>query len=301
MSHSDILANTSRGWNRDPAGVAIGTARTGLSAALWTHDSDDVQEVDNGGAPLDFHVISIQRSRQYAEVFKDGTHKFTRSIQPGTVSWMEAGVRPRAVHRGRWQVLHLYLPPALLNAYSEESGSLAPEMRDPECSHDDVIASIGSQILSEMHTQQPLSRLRIDALGQDLAIQLLRRWSNLAGTGKVERSLARGGLAPWQVKRVGEYLEANLASDVSLSELAGIAHLSPAHFCRAYKESTGKTPIQALIVARVERAEALLRDRDLPVIEVAAAVGYEQPGKFARVFRRATGLTPTEWRRERRS
>lgn len=41
----DILANTARGWNRDPAGVALGTERTGVSAALWTHDVDDVQEV----------------------------------------------------------------------------------------------------------------------------------------------------------------------------------------------------------------------------------------------------------------
>jgi hypothetical protein len=62
----DVLADMAGGWNRDPAGVALGTERAGVSAALWMHGGDDVREVDNGGTPLDVHVISLQFSLRRA-------------------------------------------------------------------------------------------------------------------------------------------------------------------------------------------------------------------------------------------
>ena len=52
----------------------------------------------------------------------------------------------------------------------------------------------------------------------------------------------RGGLAPWQVRRTTEYLRDNLARDVTLSELAAVAKLSPFHFARAFKASLGMPP-----------------------------------------------------------
>lgn len=106
-----------------------------------------------------------------------------------------------------------------------------------------------------------------------------------------------GGLAPWALNRVFAHLEASLAETVSLAELAALARLSPYHFSRAFKVSTGLPPHRWVQVRRVERAKALLAERDVSVLVVAAAVGYDNPGHFARIFRREAGMTPRDYRR----
>ncbi len=108
---------------------------------------------------------------------------------------------------------------------------------------------------------------------------------------------ARGGLAGWQVRRVTDYLEAHAATDIRLSVLAGLVDLSDFHFCRAFRVSTGVSPSTYVQRLRIERAKRLLSASSLPVIDVAAAVGYGSPAHFARIFRRETGVSPRDWRR----
>jgi AraC family transcriptional regulator len=300
MSAPDILANMSRGWNRDPAGVALGTERTGVSAALWTHDQDDVQEV--WADPDDVHnIVAIQLSSPFAEVRFDGRVAFADQVPRGGLQIVAAGVRPFMVTRGRWQVLHLYLPQKLISDLAEAEGPAGrPELTDPRCTADPIVQRIGREVLAEMRVDQPLSRLRIDTLGQDLAIQLLRRHSNLAGTRALSRQSARGGLAPWQVRRTTEFLAGNLAEEVGLEALAALAQLSPFHFARAFKRSTGLPPHRYQLRLRLERAQALLTGSDLPVTEIAARVGYDAPQTLARLFQRELGVSPTEYRRQHR-
>jgi AraC family transcriptional regulator len=125
----------------------------------------------------------------------------------------------------------------------------------------------------------------------------------LAELGSLDRQVevSKGGLAPWQVKRVTEHLEANLAGDVSLAELAALVRLSSFHFCRAFRQSTGLPPQAWQRRLRCERAQELLLATDLSIGEIAVAVGYETPQAFARMFRAETGAAPTDWRRERRA
>lgn len=128
------------------------------------------------------------------------------------------------------------------------------------------------------------------------ALQLL---AILARTADRELPLAKGGLAPWAERRVRDYLHAHFARDLSLAELAALAGLSPFHFTRMFKQSTGIPPYAYLRRLRVAEACRLLEAGDLPVIEVAAQVGYETPQAFARMFRAETGTSPSQWRRLR--
>jgi AraC family transcriptional regulator len=113
-------------------------------------------------------------------------------------------------------------------------------------------------------------------------------------------ALARGGLAAWQVKRVCDYLLAHLDEDVSLDVLARLLDLSPAHFCRAFKQSTGLPPHAWLLQRRIERAQELMAAHPrMGLTEVAQSVGYGGQSAFGTAFRRVTGTTPSAWRRER--
>jgi transcriptional regulator GlxA family with amidase domain len=111
------------------------------------------------------------------------------------------------------------------------------------------------------------------------------------------KNRCRGGLAPAQVRRAIEAMEASLAAGVSLAELAATAGLSTPHFCRAFRQSTGLPPHRYQIALRIERAQQRLALGRESVADVAAAVGYGDPAYFSRLFRDQVGVSPSAWRR----
>jgi AraC family transcriptional regulator len=114
------------------------------------------------------------------------------------------------------------------------------------------------------------------------------------GDGKV--ALAQGGLAPWQEKRSRELLEAAVDREVSLADVARACSLSPGHFARAFRKSTGESPHRWLLKRRVVRAQCLLLDTTLPLAEIAIASGFADQSHLTKVFRRFTGSSPRIWR-----
>jgi transcriptional regulator of acetoin/glycerol metabolism len=107
---------------------------------------------------------------------------------------------------------------------------------------------------------------------------------------------AWGGLSPGAMRRVREYVEVHLGESIDLSILAGVAGLSVHHFARQFKQSTGMTPHVYLTQKRVERAQEMLAQTDLPLAEIAFAVGFFDQGHLARHFRHLLGKTPREFR-----
>lgn len=111
---------------------------------------------------------------------------------------------------------------------------------------------------------------------------------------------ARGGLPPKTLRRVREYIDAHLEESISLKDLADIAGLSMFHFARAFKQSQGQTPNCYTFQRRVERAQTLLADTDLPLSEIAIATGLSDQSHFARRFRDHVGTTPARYRWSKR-
>jgi AraC family transcriptional regulator len=109
-----------------------------------------------------------------------------------------------------------------------------------------------------------------------------------------------GGLSPKVLGRAIERLRSDSNADLSLAALAADAGLSRFHFCRAFKESTGLSPHAWLRQHRLEQAKNMLRDTDVSVVSVAAALGYSSQTAFAAAFRKLTGETPSNWRRRLR-
>ena len=122
------------------------------------------------------------------------------------------------------------------------------------------------------------------------------------GPGPIQQGIAvctaplKGGLASWQQKLTCAYIEEHLAANITLADLAGLARLSPFHFCRVFKESVGISPHRYHMQQRVERAKALLAERVLSVGGVALATGFGGPSQFTTAFRKLTGQTPTSYR-----
>jgi transcriptional regulator of acetoin/glycerol metabolism len=115
-------------------------------------------------------------------------------------------------------------------------------------------------------------------------------------TQRATPSPARGGLPPGTMRRVREHVEAHLSESMDLAELAAIAGLSVYHFARAFKQTAGVTPHHYLVHRRIERAQEMLARSELPLSEIALAVGFSDQSHLARHFRQTLGVTPGQFR-----
>lgn len=104
-------------------------------------------------------------------------------------------------------------------------------------------------------------------------------------------------LTPAQLQRLYELVEARIASDLKVQELADEVGRDVRSVTRAFRDATGYAPFEYFTYRRMERAKLLLGS-GASIMEIALAVGYANPAKFAAAFRRVCGCAPSEWRRD---
>jgi AraC family transcriptional regulator len=133
-----------------------------------------------------------------------------------------------------------------------------------------------------------------DMMVNAICVVLAKRYS----ASKINLSSQPGGLPLARLKKVLEFIDANLDKNISLSALAVAANMNLYYFATLFRKSMGMSPHQYLLSRRVERAKGLLRDRNRSVFDVSVQVGFDHPNNFARVFRRMAGVSPSEFRRD---
>ena len=111
----------------------------------------------------------------------------------------------------------------------------------------------------------------------------------------------RGGLAPWQKRKIDRYIQQRLERPLRVKDLAEQVSLSVSHFCRAFRESFGASPHLHLTRLRVERAQRLMLTTQDPLNQIALACGMADQAHLSKLFRRAVGEPPNAWRRRNRT
>jgi transcriptional regulator GlxA family with amidase domain len=109
----------------------------------------------------------------------------------------------------------------------------------------------------------------------------------------------RGGLAPSQVRKIRNFIAANLDSVIRVEDLAALANLSRYHFSRAFRQSFDDTPHAYVMRRRIERAQGLMLTSVVPLGQIAVECGLADQAHFTKLFRRLVGETPSVWRRAR--
>ncbi len=122
------------------------------------------------------------------------------------------------------------------------------------------------------------------------------RWDEFQSTSLT----VRGGLAPWQVRRVAKHVDTFLGSTIRTRDCAEIAKLSTSHFSRSFKISFGQTFFNYVLRCRTERAKQMMVMTDEPLSQIALDCGFADQAHLSRQFRRRVGSTPARWRRQRR-
>lgn len=96
--------------------------------------------------------------------------------------------------------------------------------------------------------------------------------------------------------RARDLADAHYREPIGVDDMARAAGLSRAHFSREFRRAFGESPRSYLLTRRLERAAALLRTTDYPVIDVCYAVGLQSLGSFTTSFTRTFGMSPTAYR-----
>ena len=130
-------------------------------------------------------------------------------------------------------------------------------------------------------------RMYAEALSTALAVCLLREYA--AGRPKLRRY---GGLPRNKLVRAVEYIQDQLDTDLTVSGIAQAVCISPYHFMRLFKESTGQSPHQYVTEARVRKAKELLATGKLTISEAAYRVGFVDQSHLTRHFKRVFGMPP---------
>jgi AraC family transcriptional regulator len=215
---------------------------------------------------------------------------------PGSILILPAGHARRAFWRGPTDSIHVHIDPQLISRVAAEACDLDPDRI--------VLPAIGALIHpqiqatllaidSELTSGAAGGRLAAESLGNVLAVHLIRHF--VADGGASRRP--RGGLPRHKLQAAVDYVEEHLDAEITLETLAAVAHLSPYHFARMFKHSTGLPPHRYVIARRIERAKQLLQGKnDLSLAQVAARSGFWDQGHFTRHFKRLVGVTPKHFR-----
>lgn len=194
----------------------------------------------------------------------------------------------------RWEqeseFLLLGLDPVLLaQTATDVLGTEIIELMPLLTTHDPLIHSMALALKAELEASQASGRMYAEAIAQTLAIHLLRNYSVHQQPLKIPTT---HGLPKYKLHQITDYINDSLDRDLSLTEMAIMVQMSPFHFARLFKQSTGLAPHQFVIRCRVERAKELLMRGEMAIADIATAVGFANQSHLTRHFKRVVGVTP---------
>jgi AraC family transcriptional regulator len=131
--------------------------------------------------------------------------------------------------------------------------------------------------------------------GEAISLALLAYLAGVYAT-PWRRDDCEARLSSAQQRSIVDYIRANLTSNISVTELAGLVQMSPSHFARVFKASFGVTPYRYVMKERVEGAKAMLATTELSGSQVANSFGFASQSHFVKVFRQVTGVTPKQYK-----
>ncbi len=257
-----------------------------------------VEEI--GIPPLPSHVVVVGLTHHPLDLVQrlDGM-LYEEPCRQGDISIVPAGtsVEVEIKERVESDVLNLHLGDAFLRevAQSVEVDPDGLEIMLRVATPDPQIEQIGLSLTAELEADGLIgSKLYAESLANALAISLIRDYSSL-GRKAVRKATGEhtGGLSKRALKSAINYIGDNLANkELTLADIADAAHMSPYHFSRLFKESTGLAPHQYVIERRVRRAKELVGGTTLSIAEIAFLCGFANQSHLNRHFKRLFGVNP---------
>jgi AraC family transcriptional regulator len=275
-----------------PFATSYGMGWKGLQAV---RNASPVGEFTAVGTPLP-HVLVLslrppeKMDLRYEEVKRD------RPLPAGSITVVLANSSVLVHWLGSMDALLVYLEPRLVARVAAQSFEFDPTRTLVQPVDGLNLPQSRSAMLAvdaELRAGGLGGPLLIESLATVLSVHLIRY---ITGRYRLPAS-GDGVLSRRRLHMVIEYIMENLEGSPTLERMAAVAHLSPYHFARHFRATTGLAPHQYLIARRIERAQHLLRTNgELGLAEVALRAGFSDQSKFSFHFKRLIGVTPRQFR-----
>lgn len=254
----------------------------------FAHFRQPPRDIPEHVSPRHTICINVGKPVQLEQAV-DGQNETVYSV-PGDLAIYPA----YASQQFRWdkeaEFFNLFLEPSFLTTVGYEVfGSDRLELIPHLASlFDPLVGQIGFALKTSLEIDGKNSNLYADSIAYALVVHLLSRYS----TNSRQIKTITGGFTQQQWKQIADFIDTNLARNISLTELAKILQLSPYHFAHLFKKSTNTSPHQYLIRCRIERAKQLIVMGNLSLAAIAQTVGFASQGHFTYHFKRLVGVTP---------
>jgi AraC family transcriptional regulator len=239
-------------------------------------------------------MVTLRGGAQHQEVTASCGHRYVGSDRPGAVSFVpahcERRLRLRAVE-SEWASVSLN-PTILQDEAFEYAGARSLEAATFTNGQDPFLAGLVGEFARIDATEGGLDIGYCDAMSWSLAHYLSCRYGGLGP----ERRSATWRLPPWRIRKIAEYVEARLEKEIRVADLAKIVGVSPGYLHRAFRATTGQTPLAFINERRVRRAMRILETESVSLAEIALRVGFANPSHLTRTFRAVAGLNPSQYR-----
>jgi AraC family transcriptional regulator len=230
------------------------------------------------------------------EAWVDGRPLGKRPLAAGVTAFYDLKRNPKMAYTSPFHALVFYMPRKALDWIADDAD--ANRIDDLEYQpgsgvDDPVIRYLGLSLLGAFERPGTTSHIFVDHVTLAVAIHVAHTYGGM----RLSPRSTKGALVPWQERRVTEMLSAKLDGRITLRVMATECGLSVSHFCRAFRRATGMSPNQWLQRRRIDAAKALLRDRQVSLVDVALRCGFSDQSHFTRVYTHIVGTSPGAWRR----
>ena len=244
----------------------------------------------------DRHTVFIylsQRPLEYLQI-QDGV-TYNGLYRPGEILITPANVPLFVRWKGQENCLQIQIKTEFFHNIAQETINVDSNLFQlmPQFQvNDSRLQGITKMLFEECQQEISNNQLYLDSLANILAVNLVRHH----GTTKPVVPVYQGGLSPYQLSQVFDYVDAYLDQNIKLETLAKLLDLSQFHFTRLFKQSLGLSPYQYLIEQRIERAKQLLKETNQSILDIALNCGYNSHSHLSKQFRQVTGMTPKAYR-----
>jgi AraC family transcriptional regulator len=228
----------------------------------------------------------------------EGAARETALIGPRRICLTPGEATAQWQHAGHPEILQVYLRQSVYEAAVSEiygCDTTGAELVPRFAILDPLLEQLAIAIGNALRDGNADDGLYIDTIAQMMAVHLARTHSTRSRPARI---LPARPLAGWKMRRVIEFIEDNLEGDLSLEAMAAEVDISPLYLARAFKAAVGQSPHQYVLGRRLERAKELLRNTELPVVDVALSAGFSSQSHLSHWFIRQVGVSPAVYRRQ---
>ncbi len=267
---------------KDYNGFALFYARQPRRLCVRHHDRRIQVAISFSPAAVKLRLRDVSERTDSPSRAGNGDHvSVFPSGQPYTAQWVRNA-----------DLVNVYLEPSFVirAAYESVRGRVV-NIAGRYLVRDRFVQMLGASLRSEFRDGPP-NLLYAESIATVLAVHLVRNYASFAAMA----SDPSATLSPYWLRKAFDYIEAHLATDISLSAIAAEVRMSPHYFSEVFRNSTSFSPHRYVTHRRIERAKQMLAERDRKLGEIAAALGFATHSRFTEVFTRWVGTTPREYR-----